>query len=145
MALIELRRFYDRNEVYIAQAALESAGLGAMIRENNYANMLYGTAIATGGYGLYVIDEDVDAAREVLLEAVPPAPEALAWGHHPQSVTGIPAAAAGAVSALVAGGGGALVIAAKRRPTVLGYLVSALPIGMILLALGGILLLAQSQ
>jgi hypothetical protein len=145
MALVELRRFYDRNEAYIAQSALENAGLGAMVRDNGYANMLYGTAIATGGYGLYVIDEDVAEARQLLLEAVPPAPDALAWGHHPQIVTGIPAAAAGAVSALVAGGGGALVIAAKRRPTPLGYAVSALPIGMILLAIGGVWLLMSTQ
>jgi hypothetical protein len=143
MALVELRRFYDRNEAYIAHAALENAGLGAMVRDNGYANMMFGAAIATGGYGLYVIDEDVDAAREVLLEAVPPAPEALDWGHHPETVTGIPAAAAGALSGLFSGSSGSLVIAAKRRPSILGYLVAALPIAIVVLAAGGILLMVR--
>jgi len=42
MALVELRRYYDRNEAYIAHAALENAGLGSMIRDNDYASMVFG-------------------------------------------------------------------------------------------------------
>jgi hypothetical protein len=143
MALVELRRFYDRNEAFIAQAALENAGLGAMVRDNGYANMMFGAAIATGGYGLFVLDDDVEPAREVLLEAVPAAPEALDWGHHPEKLTGLPAAAAGALSALFAGSGGSLVIAAKRSPTALGYAVAALPIAVVVLTVVGLLLLLR--
>jgi len=145
MALVELRRYYDRNEAYIAHAALENAGLGSMIRDNDYASMVFGAAIATGGYGLYVIDEDVAEAREILLEAVPPAPDALDWGHHPQTVTGIPAAAAGALSGLFTGASGSLVIAAKRNPSPLGFLVATLPIALLVLFVGGLWLLASSQ
>jgi hypothetical protein len=139
MAFVEIRRFYERNEAFIAKAALESAGLGAMIRDNGYASMYFGAAIATGGYGLFVIDDDIEAAREVLLEAVPPAPESLNWTEHPQHLSGLPLAAIGTFSGLVAGA--PTLLGSRQRVTWVGLvgtaatILIAVPILVLLLRL----------
>jgi hypothetical protein len=115
MAFVEIRRFYERNEAFIAKAALESAGLGTLVRDNGYANMYFGVSIAAGGYGLFVLDDDVPAAREILLAAVPSAPGVLNWTDHPEHLTALPVAAAGTLGGILLGA--PTLIGSSRRAT----------------------------
>jgi hypothetical protein len=132
MALVELRRFYDRNEAYIARSMLGHAGILSMVRDNGYANMFFGTAIATGGYGLFVEPGDVETARGLLLEAVPLDAEALAWTQHPQRIASLPSALLGTVAGWAIGA--PTLIGSSRRPTLTLWIGTAVAL-LVLLSL----------
>jgi hypothetical protein len=136
MALVELRRFYDRNEAYIAQATLENDGVFSVVRDNGYANLIFGAAIATGGYGLLVLDDDVAQARAILVQAVPPSPEALNWTDHPQHLSALPLAAIGTASGMVTGA--PTLIGSSRRVTWIGVLGTAAAVLVLLCFLGAL-------
>jgi hypothetical protein len=135
MALVEVAQFLDRNEAYIARAALVSAGLYADVRDNSYANLMFGMAIATGGYAVLVDDAEAAEAAAILAEADPGSPEALDWTEHPQHLTGIPMAALGAATALATGAEASMLLGLKRRVTPLNLLLAAVPVAALVLFL----------
>ena len=131
MALVEAARFLDRNEAFIARAALINDGVYADVRDNGYANMIFGMAIATGGYALLVDAGDLETARALLDEANPPSDDALNWTDHPQHLTGIPMAALGAATALATGAEASAILGARRKFTLVNILVAAIPIAAV--------------
>jgi hypothetical protein len=128
MALVEAASFIDRNQAFIARAALLDAGIFAEVRDNAYANMMFGMAIATGGYPVLVAQEDLKAARALLEEAEPVDAEALDWTKHPKVWDGIPAAALGFGAVIATGAEASAILGLKRRRTLINLLIAALPI-----------------
>ena len=133
MALVEAASFLDRNQAFIARAALLGAGIFAEVRDNGYANMMFGMTIATGGYPVMVLSEDLDAARAFLDAAEPADAEALDWTHHPEVWDGIPAAALGAGAAIATGAEASMLLGLKRRKSLVNLLIAAVPVSVLVL------------
>jgi hypothetical protein len=103
MALVEAARFLDRHEAFIARAALLNADIYADVRDNGYANMIFGVGLATGGYGVLVDEGDERAARELISEFNAGSQDALNWSSHPENISAIPLAALGTLTGFVVG------------------------------------------
>lgn len=90
MALVSVARYADLQEARIAATRLDSAGIMAIVPEEQmgHTNFLLGQAM--GGYRLCVIDEDLQAAREILTGCRTENPEALKWREQPDAVTSAP-------------------------------------------------------
>jgi hypothetical protein len=71
-ALVTLRYYRDLPEAQVAKSALESAGIFALLRDENTVRIDWGYSNAVGGIRLQVRPEDVSAAEEVLSQPIPP-------------------------------------------------------------------------
>lgn len=70
-ALTAVRRYRDLSEAIVARSLLESAGIGAWIRDENVARMEWQYSNLLGGVRLQVETGDTDAALEVLNQPIP--------------------------------------------------------------------------
>jgi hypothetical protein len=68
MAVVVLAKFASLPEAVVAKSLLESAGIGVVMPEQGLvAGQL--DAGVMGGWRLLVIDEELEAARKILIEA----------------------------------------------------------------------------
>lgn len=104
MALVSVARYADLQEARIAASRLDSAGIMSLLPEANLGSTNFFLGQAMGGYRLCVIDEDLQAAREVLTGCRTENAEALKWGDHPQAVSSAPVSLFWAVMDPQAGG-----------------------------------------
>jgi hypothetical protein len=68
MAVVMLARFASLPEAVIVRGMLEAEGIGAFMPEQGWVAQ-QGATDMMGGWPIFVIDEDVDAARAVLIAA----------------------------------------------------------------------------
>jgi hypothetical protein len=74
--LVLIERFRDLTAAQLAQGALESAGIDAVLRDENVVRLDWFYSNAIGGIRLEVDREDSDAATEILNQKVPASFEA---------------------------------------------------------------------
>lgn len=72
-ALTTVRRYRDLSEAIVARSLLESAGIGAWIRDENVARLEWQYSNLLGGIRLQVEAGDAEAALEVLNQPIPDA------------------------------------------------------------------------
>ena len=68
MAVVVLAKFTSLPEAMVAKTLLESEGIGVFMPEQGLVAAELDAGVM-GGWRLLVIDEDVEAARQVLLDA----------------------------------------------------------------------------
>jgi hypothetical protein len=68
MAVVMLARFASLPEAFVVRAALEAAGVNAFMPEQGWVAQ-QGATDMMGGWPIFVIDDDLDVARAVLIEA----------------------------------------------------------------------------
>ena len=66
-----IRRYRDQAEAMLARSALESAGIGCFLRDENTIRMDWLWSNLMGGIRLQVADTDVAAAEAVLSQPIP--------------------------------------------------------------------------
>jgi Putative prokaryotic signal transducing protein len=71
-SLVTLQHFRDMPEALLAKGKLESAGIHAMLADGNLVRMDWLLSNAIGGIRLQVNQRDLDEARMVLQEPIPP-------------------------------------------------------------------------
>ncbi|HRD28825.1 MAG TPA: hypothetical protein PLO65_11045 [Caulobacter sp.] len=104
MALVSVARYADLQEARIAASRLDSAGIMSLVPDANLGSTNFFLGQAIGGYRLCVIDEDLQAARDVLTGCRTENPDALNWRDHPDAVTAAPSSIFWAVVDPTAGG-----------------------------------------
>jgi hypothetical protein len=117
MSFVEVDRFYDLPSGHVATSALRAAGIPAILSGEHTASVIPVWMGLQGGLRLLVPEEDAAASREILDQAVPPDPEALNWGHHPQAQSGIPIAMATLLASMLAWPMGLAMVAHRQRQT----------------------------
>jgi Putative prokaryotic signal transducing protein len=70
--LVTLEHFRDMPEALLAQGKLESAGIHSMLADGNLVRMDWLLSNAIGGIRLQVEQQDLESARSVLNEPIPP-------------------------------------------------------------------------
>jgi hypothetical protein len=70
--LVTLQHFRDIPEALLAQGKLESAGIQSMLADGNLVRMDWLLSNAIGGIRLQVEQQDLESARAVLDEPIPP-------------------------------------------------------------------------
>ena len=65
MAVVMLARFASLPEAFVVRSALEAAGIGAFMPEDGLVAAQGFTGVL-GGWPIFVSDEEVEAAHEVL-------------------------------------------------------------------------------
>src|SRR5208283_3299675 len=68
---VTLRQFRDLPEALLAKGSLESAGIQAYLIDDNMIRMDWFISNLLGGIKLKVRAQDVEAAREILDQAIP--------------------------------------------------------------------------
>lgn len=71
IAVKTIRRYRDQAEALLARSALESAGIGCFLRDENTIRMDWLWSNLMGGIRLQVADTDVAAAEAVLSQPIP--------------------------------------------------------------------------
>jgi hypothetical protein len=70
--MVTLQHFRDIPEALLAQGKLESAGIDSMLADGNLVRMDWLLSNAIGGIRLQVRQQDLESARAVLNEPIPP-------------------------------------------------------------------------
>jgi len=70
--LVTLAHFRDVPEALLAQGKLESAGIDSLLADDNLVRMDWLLSNAIGGIRLQVRQDDLESARGVLNEPIPP-------------------------------------------------------------------------
>lgn len=140
MGLVSVARYSDLQEARIAASRLDSAGIMALVPEEQigHTNFLLGQAL--GGYRLCVVDEELQAAREVLTGCRTEDAEALKWQDHPQVIS---SAGASFLWALTDPTGGFAWARLRRRFTVTAFL--GLLLGFLVVAVFGAALIGAGR
>ena len=68
MAVVMLARFASLPEAFVVKAALEAEGIGVFMPEQGWVAQ-QGATDMMGGWPIFVIDDELDAAQAVLLAA----------------------------------------------------------------------------
>lgn len=68
MAVVVLAKFSSLPEAMVAKSLLESEGIGVIMPEQGLVAAELDAGVM-GGWRLLVLDEEVEAARQILLEA----------------------------------------------------------------------------
>ncbi len=71
-ALVTLQHFRDIPEALLAKGKLESSGIACVLADGNLVRMDWLLSNAIGGLRLQVRREDVESARALLAEPIPP-------------------------------------------------------------------------
>ncbi|MEZ5959301.1 MAG: DUF2007 domain-containing protein [Hyphomonadaceae bacterium] len=68
MAVVVLAKFSSLPEAMVAKSLLESEGIGVIMPEQGLVAAELGAGVM-GGWRLLVLDEEVEAARQILMDA----------------------------------------------------------------------------
>ncbi len=68
MAVVMLARFASLPEAFVARSVLEAEGIGAFMPEQGLVAAQGDTGVL-GGWPIFVVDDELDAARDVLRAA----------------------------------------------------------------------------
>lgn len=90
MGLVSVARYTDLQEARIAASRLGSAGITSLVPEAQMGSTNFFLGQAMGGYRLCVVQEDLQAAREVLTGCRTENAEALKWREHPEALSSAP-------------------------------------------------------
>ena len=63
MALVEVGRFIDLSEVQTAASALRASGMQVFVQNENWGQIETHLQLAMGGFRLWTLEEDAEAAR----------------------------------------------------------------------------------
>lgn len=69
--LVTIRQYRDLTEAMVAQSVLDSAGIAAVLRDENIVRIHWAWSNAVGGIRLEIKQEDAEAAEEVLSQPIP--------------------------------------------------------------------------
>jgi hypothetical protein len=76
--LVTIRKYRDLTEAMVAQSVLDSAGIPAVLSDENIVRIHWAWSNAIGGIRLQIKPEDVEAAEEILSQ---PFPEVIETGN----------------------------------------------------------------
>jgi hypothetical protein len=68
---VTIRQYRDLTEAMVAKSVLDSAGIAAVLRDENIIRIHWAWSNAIGGIRLQIRQEDAEAAEEVLSQPIP--------------------------------------------------------------------------